>query len=104
MAVVEPTKGYVKAVGKLKDKRRQQAVIDAVTTFIENPKHPGLHFERVKGTPDCWSIRATRGDRIILRRTLEAVGDAAIDENDPATFTEIFHLLDAGGHEIYRRW
>jgi hypothetical protein len=96
MPTVQPTRGYEKSVKKLKDPRRQLAAMAAVERFIAAPDHPSLNFERVTGTEDCWSIRATSGDRVILRRRIVSSPDG----NE----SEIFDLLEVGSHDIYRRY
>ncbi len=57
--------------------------------FVENSRHPGLNFERMAGKPDLYSIRLSRADRAILRRTEDAEG-------------ELFEVLLIGPHDIYR--
>ena len=47
-----------------------RATMSAVTTYWENPSHPGLNLHRVEGPdPDMWSIRATRDIRIIIHKS-----------------------------------
>lgn len=105
MPVVEPSAGFAKALKKLKDQRRQKAALDAVKRFIEDPSHPGLNFERIRGTEDCWSIRSNRGDRVILQRRIGPKDEnQAVDERHPETFVEVYLLLEVGSHDVYRRY
>lgn len=60
----------------------------AIERFVANPSLPGLNFEKLAGYSDRYSIRISRGDRIVLRRI--AVSD-------------VFEILDIGPHDIYRR-
>lgn len=61
------------------------AVEQALERFVENERHPGLHFEKLSGTPDVFTIRINRGDRIFLRRRTDAVGT-------------IYDVMDIGSH------
>jgi hypothetical protein len=36
--------------------------------WIVNPSHPSLHFKRVKGTPDWWSVRIRLAYRALCIR------------------------------------
>ena len=58
--------------------------------FIENPQHPGLHFEQLLGWEDTYSIRVNRQYRILLVRETDEAG-------------EIFAVVDIDTHQIYRR-
>lgn len=66
------------------------AVEQALERFVENERHPGLHFEKLSGTRDIFTIRINRGDRIFLRRRTDAVGT-------------IYDVMDIGSHDLYRR-
>lgn len=45
----------------------KEAVQKALRLFMENPRHPGLHFEKLRGS-DYRTIRPDRGKyRIVLR-------------------------------------
>jgi mRNA-degrading endonuclease RelE of RelBE toxin-antitoxin system len=61
--------------------------IKAITLFVENPKHPSLNLEKLKGSP-CWTIRIDKGSRIFLYW---------VDKN-----TALF--IDIGKHDKYRRY
>lgn len=43
---------------KLSKEVRRQAR-EAYLHFATNPAHPGLHFHRLRGHPDVWSVRVT---------------------------------------------
>jgi len=75
------TARFQRAYDKLTDEDLL-AVDRALRLFLENPRHPGLHFEKLKGSR-YRTIRVTRGRlRIVLR------GDGA--EMD---------LVDIGNHD-----
>ena len=59
----------------------------AVEFFRDDPRHPGLNFEKLRGG-EYFSIRVNQGFRIILR---------ALDDDG-------FELADLGAHDIYRRY
>ncbi len=61
----------------------------AFELFIGNPYHPSLNFEKLSGRTNLYSIRLSRGDRAILRRTEDTEG-------------EMFEVLLIGPHDIYR--
>ena len=61
----------------------------ALKLFIESPRHPSLNFEKLAGRENLYSIRLSRGDRAILRRAHDEVG-------------EVFELLLIGPHDTYR--
>jgi hypothetical protein len=43
----------------------QQRARDAYRTWMTNPRHPALHFERMRGRRDLCSVRITRGYRAL---------------------------------------
>ena len=45
------------------DVRRQAR--RAYRRFRRNPHHPGLHFHRLAGHPDYWSVRVSRDYRAV---------------------------------------
>jgi mRNA-degrading endonuclease RelE of RelBE toxin-antitoxin system len=49
---------------KLPKKIREQAR-EAYRLFQANPAQPGLHFQRLKGHPELWSVRITRDFRAV---------------------------------------
>ena len=58
---------------------------------MEDPKRPGLRFERLEHWENYYTIRINPGYRILLRRETDNEG-------------EIYAAVDAGPHErIYRR-
>jgi hypothetical protein len=68
------------------DETGRKRVFTALDQFAENPWHPSLNFEKVKGTAYC-TIRVNRGDRIALLKT----GPDGYD------------LIDVGSHDyVYR--
>lgn len=83
------TPAFNKAFARL-SKTVQPRVRKALEQFMANPRHPGLHFEKLGGGGAFHSIRASRGYRILMRREQDAAG-------------ELFALIDVGPHDIYRR-
>lgn len=63
-------KRFEKALARLAAEDRRRA-LKAIEPFSANPRHPSLNFERLTGHPDKYTIRVTRG----LRMLLQAVDD-----------------------------
>jgi hypothetical protein len=80
------TPAFEKAFVRL-PKALQARVTATLERFIDNPRHPGLHFEKLRGGGDLHSIRTTRGYRILMRRESDSAG-------------ELFALVDVGPHDI----
>jgi mRNA-degrading endonuclease RelE of RelBE toxin-antitoxin system len=80
---------YRKAERRIPQRIRLQAG-KALSTLMEAPDRPGLNFERLPGWDDTYSIRVTRGYRILLKREADEVG-------------EFFTAVDIGTHQVYRR-
>ena len=72
------------------DRQPRERALKAIDKFIQNPSLPGLNLGRLPGFGDKWSIRVTRGDRILLSRDEDGQG-------------EIWTLHDLGPHDIYRK-
>jgi hypothetical protein len=65
LAKITRTQGFLKAYAKLTDDV-QKRVETALTHFVNNPRHPGLHFE--KYSTGLHTIRVDRGRwRIVLK-------------------------------------
>jgi len=80
------TKGFEKSVKKMSMIERS-LINKALNRFIENPRHPSLHFEKLKGSP-YRTIRVNSDIRIAL-----------IGEEDN------YELVDVNHHDvIYRRY
>lgn len=85
MAKTTPTAKFTRAFGKCDV---QDRVLEALKLFHSNPRHPSLHFEKLKGTGSYRTIRVDRGRwRIVLR-------DRGHDEYD---------LVDMGRHDYVDR-
>jgi mRNA-degrading endonuclease RelE of RelBE toxin-antitoxin system len=68
MPSLSATPRFVRAYKKLPP-GVQQAVDEALRRFMENPRHPALHFEKLSGSK-YRTIRVDRGTwRIVLRGT-----------------------------------
>ncbi len=89
MARLRTSKRFDRACRRLDPIIRKQ-VTAALEKFVENPSRPGLNFEPIVGRPGCYSIRASRGYRILLLRDCDEDG-------------EIFTASHVGPHDIYRR-
>lgn len=66
---------------------QKDAVDKALTRFLDNPRHPSLHFEKLRGSR-YRTIRADLGMRIILR--------GGQDDH--------FDLVDVGSHNLADRY
>jgi mRNA-degrading endonuclease RelE of RelBE toxin-antitoxin system len=72
---------YSRLPGNIKDRADKQLAL-----LMENPRHPSLGLNKVRGTADIWEARITRGYRI----TLTIAGDTYI-------------LRRIGAHDVLRR-
>ena len=61
----------------------------ALERFVENPEYPGLRFEGLAGRPNYYSIRVSKGFRIILKRSEDEHGS-------------LFTAVSVGPHDVYR--
>lgn len=68
----------------------REQFLRAVEKFTNNPGLPGLNLEKMQGTEATYSIRASRGDRILLERAEDEAG-------------VIWTFTHAGPHDDYRR-
>lgn len=66
---------------------RAESIIRAITLFIENPRHPSLNIEKLKGSA-VWTVRISRSNRLFF---------IWIDE------TSIM-LVDVGIHDKYKQY
>jgi mRNA-degrading endonuclease RelE of RelBE toxin-antitoxin system len=80
------TDRYRKAARRIPAYVREKA-IQTLEEFIVDPGRPGLRFERLAGWDSMFSIRVTRGYRILLMQEADGV----------------FAVVDIGSHEVYRR-
>lgn len=69
------------------DNKRAESIIKALEFFVNDPSHPGLHIEKLKGS-NVWSMRLSSGDRLFF---------LWINENSAL-------LLDVGPHDKYRSY
>ena len=65
--------GFERAFRKLVPERQAQ-VRGAIGLLLTNERHPSLHFEKLKGFGDVWTIRVNRRDRVFLRRAKDERG------------------------------
>jgi plasmid maintenance system killer protein len=86
---IRVTKRYERSVSRVPDRIKPRAA-RALIQFQDDPKQPGLNFERLSGWADTYSIRVNRQYRILLVRQTDEAG-------------EIFAAVDIGTHQIYRR-
>jgi hypothetical protein len=86
MPKLTSTPRFQKAFAALGHRERTRAE-RSLTRFLENPRHPGLHFEKITG--QYHTIRVDLNFRIVLR-----------DEGDGE-----FSLIDVGGHSyVYGKY
>lgn len=86
MIVLKPSVRFEKAVKRLGPDLRKRAA-KSLKQFIENPRHPHLHFEKL--STGYRTIRVDRNFRIVLR------------EIDKLTYD----LIDVGDHtRIYQEF
>lgn len=67
---------------------QRERVQRALRQFLLDPRHPSLHFEKLRGHEGLHSIRYSRGDHIFLRATAEA---------------DLFEAQRLGPHDLYDR-
>ncbi len=80
---------FLEALVKL-DRGLRDRVLNTMEKFEDSPDLPGLRLEKLSGLKNLWSIRVTRGCRIILSKQNGEDGDKWVFE-------------DVGPHDIYRR-
>jgi mRNA-degrading endonuclease RelE of RelBE toxin-antitoxin system len=68
-------------------KNNAESVKKATKFFVQNPRHPGLNTEKLKGS-ETWTIRIDKGNRIFF---------VWIDKT-----TVLF--IDIGEHDKYRKY
>ena len=81
--------GYERALDRLPKAIRQRSNA-ALLKFLENPRSPGLNFEKLRDRADYYSIRVNLQYRILLRLEADREG-------------ELFAVVDVGTHQVYRR-
>jgi mRNA-degrading endonuclease RelE of RelBE toxin-antitoxin system len=74
---------------KALDATQRERVQKALSLFLADARHPGLHFEKLRGHERLHTIRYSRGDRIFLRATAES---------------DLFELDRLGPHDLYSRF
>ncbi len=90
MPSLEPSDRFNKAVRKIaeRDESMFRLVQKTLKIFAADVHHPGLNFEKIKGTSYC-SIRVNRGDRIVLK----------------ASGPDTYEIVDFGDHDsMYQRY
>lgn len=53
---------------------QQQQVREAVTAFFNDSRRPSLHFEKLRGFRDVWTIRVSLRGRIFIRKAKDKQG------------------------------
>ena len=92
VARLVPTTKFIKAYKGLSPDMRQR-VDAALRKFTENPRHPGLHFEKLQGS----AYRTIRPDRKMYRIVLR---DSEVREE---TEGEVYDLVDVDRHAVVDR-
>jgi hypothetical protein len=84
MPTVTPTNAFLRDLKRLGSAIRKKAAADALVLFAKNAGHSKLNFEHVLSRKGYHTIRANKGDRILLSK--EGEGDAyravAIGDHD----------------------
>lgn len=62
-----PNDNFWKLYHSLPEAVRKEAR-EAFRLFRDNVSHPALHFERLRGQPDSWSVRITQNYRAVGRK------------------------------------
>ena len=84
---MRPTPRFVKALRSLGQEEQKRAA-KSMKQFLENPRHPSLHFEKLRGS-GLHTIRVDMNFRI------------ALDDKGGG----VYDLIDVGSREaIYARW
>ena len=67
MIVIRKTSGYEKARDKFvkNNTKRGKALIKTLDQFSQDPTHPSLNLEKLRGSK-IWTIRIDRGNRIFF--------------------------------------
>jgi mRNA-degrading endonuclease RelE of RelBE toxin-antitoxin system len=80
---------YKRSARRVPEHIRNRAA-EALSCFQDNPRYPGLNFEKLSGFDDTYSIRVTKQYRVLLIRQIDEAG-------------ELFSVVDIGTHQVYRR-
>ncbi len=91
---IERPKRFQKAYRKL-ESLNQQSVDRALKRFMSNPLHPSLRTEKVQGTPNKWSFRASDS----LRCTFEFAG--SLQELRNAQVVSLSNVDNQ--HDVYKK-
>ena len=51
----------------------QEKIDGALRRFSSNPRHPGLHLKKMKGTESIWEIRASDNHRITFQFDINVI-------------------------------
>jgi len=81
-----PTAGYQRDFSRL-PRQVQQRVIKALELLSTNPRHPSLHFKKIKGRETFREIRVTQSYRIVLEQVSG----------------EDFYLRTVGTHDVLKK-
>lgn len=67
MPTLTPTNKFLKDLETFRHNAALRKKIAKALCFLEiNPRHPGLHLERIVNDPSAWSIRVDRSLRVAL--------------------------------------
>jgi len=89
MVKIELTKKFRREHQKFiaNNQTRARLVSSALRIFLSNPKHPGLHTEKLKGVR-MWTMRIDKANKIFF---------SWIDQSTAL-------LIDIGSHDKYRQY
>ncbi|MBZ0252161.1 MAG: type II toxin-antitoxin system RelE/ParE family toxin [Candidatus Methylomirabilis sp.] len=80
LVFTEPFKKALEDLSPILQKRTRKAL----KQLAENPRHPSLRLEKLQGKDNVWSIRVTRGYRIVLSIEGETAYLRNVDAHDAA--------------------
>jgi mRNA-degrading endonuclease RelE of RelBE toxin-antitoxin system len=63
-----PTPSYERDLSRL-PRQLQRRAVKALELLRVNPRHPSLHFKRIKGSENLWEARVTQNYRIVWSRS-----------------------------------
>ena len=67
MPLIQTSKSFDKSFVALKDKKTQKRVIDCLSRFIDNERHPSLDFKSLSGRDGYFTIRVNLNYRILMK-------------------------------------
>jgi mRNA interferase RelE/StbE len=66
------TRSFEKDYSKLPEKI-QNSIDKQLVLLLDNPYHPSLHSKKIKGTPNLWELRISKGYRLSYEMTDDSI-------------------------------